>query len=180
MSPRPQHNALIRLRRYKRLRVFGSGFMTTVIMLLAFTFATLAAVRAHLAEERPAFIVDHDLIMGQIRASEESLRTALVGAELAWQENPQVDSGPVERFRSHGYQFVRQPSPSIWPQRVFGVDGNALPDDDIRRYLSLAELLGRAHTRIHWRAGSNSPAISTACGTILPASCLRRHPLMRA
>ncbi|MFL9966523.1 ATP-binding protein [Paraburkholderia sediminicola] len=146
MSSSPQHNALNQLRRYKRLLVFGSGLLTTIMMLLAFALATMAAVRAHLAEERQAFIVDRDLIMGQIRASEESFRTGLVGAELAWQENPQVDSTLVERFRSHGYQFALQPSPAVWPQWIFGIDGDGLPDDDIRRYLALAELLGRART----------------------------------
>src|SRR5258707_9346485 len=111
MSSSPQHLSLNQLRRYKRLLVFGSGLVTTVMMLLAFAFATLSALRTHIAAERQDFIVHRDLIFGQIRASEESFRTALVGAELTWHEAPKVDSALVKRFRSDGYQFVLHPPP---------------------------------------------------------------------
>jgi two-component system capsular synthesis sensor histidine kinase RcsC len=144
MSSSPQHHSLNQLRRYKRLLVFGSGLVTTVMMLLAFAFATLSALRTHIAAERQDFIVDRDLILGQIRASEESFRTALVGAELTWHEAPKVDSALVKRFRSDGYQFVLHPSPALWPQRIFGVNGDALSDDEIGRYLVLAQELRRA------------------------------------
>jgi two-component system capsular synthesis sensor histidine kinase RcsC len=56
------------------------------MMLFAFALAALPAARAHLAVERQAFIVDRNLVMGEINTSEALFRSALVGAELAWRE----------------------------------------------------------------------------------------------
>ncbi|WP_233808443.1 hybrid sensor histidine kinase/response regulator [Paraburkholderia sp. HP33-1] len=146
MSSTSPFSVLNQLRRYKRLLVFGGGLVTTLMLLVAFTLAILSAVRAHVASERQAFVVYHSQMMEQIRASEASFRIALVDAELAWPNDTKVDPALVDRFRKQNGEIELQPTPEEGRQRVFAVDSNALQDNTIRRYLSLAAQLGRART----------------------------------
>ncbi|SMG54308.1 hybrid sensor histidine kinase/response regulator [Paraburkholderia susongensis] len=144
MSASSPYNVLNQLRRYKRLLVFGGGAVTTLMLLIAFILAMLSAVRAHVAVERRTFVVSHNQIMEQIRVGEASFRIALVGAELAWPNGTKVDQALVDEFRKHDGGIVLQPTSAERPQRVFAVNASALRDDEIRRYLVLAEQLSRS------------------------------------
>jgi len=144
MSSTSSYNVLNQLRRYKRLLVFGGGVVTTLMLLIAFALAVVSAVRAHVAAERRAFVIDHDRVMEQIRAGEASFRIALVGAELAWANGAKIDPALVNKFRARDDGIVLQPTTVEWPQRVFAVNAGTLQDDEIRRYLVLAEQLSRA------------------------------------
>ncbi|OLL27431.1 hypothetical protein BTH42_33055 [Burkholderia sp. SRS-W-2-2016] len=134
------------MRRYKRVLVFGGGMMTTLMLLIAFAFAMLSAVRAHIAAERQAFVVYHDRVMEQIRAGEASFRIGLVDAQLAWSNEAKVAQTQVDTFRKQGGEVLLQPTPAEWQQRVFALDPNALSDDTIHSYLALADQLSRSRT----------------------------------
>ena len=143
MLPSPQIEALSQLRRYKRLLVIGGGVVTTLMMLFAFALAAVSAVRAYLALERQTFVVDRTLVMDEINASERLFRSALVGAELAWQEGDRAAPGLVERYRKEGDELAHQPSPTPQSPILLGKQGNSLSNDDLSRYLGLAAQLGR-------------------------------------
>ncbi|OLL27726.1 hypothetical protein BTH42_31445 [Burkholderia sp. SRS-W-2-2016] len=134
------------MRRYKRLLVFGGGVVTTLMLLIALALAILSAVRAHIAAERQAFVVYHDRVMEQVRASEASFRIGLVGSERAWPDGDSVNPALLAEFRKRGGEVLLQPTPADLQQRVFAVNPAALHDDTIRRYLALAEQLSRSRT----------------------------------
>ncbi|HEX7909290.1 MAG TPA: hypothetical protein VF534_14580, partial [Paraburkholderia sp.] len=95
-----QRGVLGRLRRYQRLLMFGGGMVITAVVLLAAVLDTVSTVRAHIVNERQAFLVDRSLVMNEIQASEGSFRNGLINAELIWSEPPSVDSALVERFHA--------------------------------------------------------------------------------
>ncbi|MCC8397575.1 response regulator [Paraburkholderia sp. MMS20-SJTR3] len=146
MLPTSSTNLVNQLRRYKRLLIFGGGLMTTLMLLIAFAFAMLSSVRAHIAAERQAVVIYHDRVMEQVRAAEASFRIGLVNAELAWSNGAKVDQPLVDDFRKRNGEVLLQPAPAEWTQRVFAVDTDTLPDESIGRYLALAEQLSRSRT----------------------------------
>ncbi|MBB5412259.1 two-component system capsular synthesis sensor histidine kinase RcsC [Paraburkholderia sp. HC6.4b] len=143
MSSAPQNDALNQLQRYKKLLVFGGGLVTTIMMLFAFTLAALSAVRGQVAAERQNFLVDRNLVMSEVNSSEALFRSALVSAELAWQDADQVDLELITRFRSQGYAFVPLPMSTAQPPLLFDMPGKSLTHDERRRYLGLTAQLGR-------------------------------------
>ncbi|WP_162633870.1 MULTISPECIES: hypothetical protein [Paraburkholderia] len=117
--------------------------MTTIMMLFAFTLAALSAVRGQVAAERQNFLVDRNLVMSEVNSSEALFRSALVSAELAWQDADQVDLELITRFRSQGYAFVPLPTSTAQPPLLFDMPGKSLTHDERRRYLGLTAQLGR-------------------------------------
>lgn len=142
--PLSSHEFLSQLRRYKRLLVLGSGLIMTLMVLLAFSLALVAEIRAYRATERQAFTVARDLIMNQVAEGELSFLVTLTGAELAWLEGTRVNSDWVKAFRRSGGEMSFPPSSTRRSQLVFAPDANALQDDEVRRYGSLGEYLTRA------------------------------------
>ncbi|RKF49450.1 hybrid sensor histidine kinase/response regulator [Paraburkholderia fungorum] len=141
-----QRGVLGRLRRYQRLLMFGGGVVITAVVLLATALDTVSTVRAHIVNERQAFLVDRSLVMNEIQASEGSFRNGLINAELIWSEPPSVDSALVERFHAGGDEMVLQPFPTLRSQLVFGAPGNPPSYTEIDRFLGLATQLARSST----------------------------------
>ncbi|CAB3729716.1 Sensor histidine kinase RcsC [Paraburkholderia sediminicola] len=141
-----QRGVLGRLRRYQRLLMFGGGMVITAVVLLAAVLDTVSTVRAHIVNERQAFLVDRSLVMNEIQASEGSFRNGLINAELIWSEPPSVDSALVERFHAGGDEMVLQPFPTLRSQLIFGAPGNPPSYSEIDRFLGLATQLARSST----------------------------------
>ncbi|WGS45894.1 ATP-binding protein [Burkholderia sp. JSH-S8] len=135
---------LDQLRRYQRLLTCGAGMTVTAVVLLAFTLEMISVVRAHLRDEQQTFLVDHSLVLGGIEASEASFRHGVISAQLAWRQESSVASKYVARFWANRDRIVLQPHQTLHSQLVFGGENPPASDEEIRRYLGLANDL--AHT----------------------------------
>lgn len=140
-----QLEALNRFRRYQRLLVFGSGALTTAMMLLTFLMETRATALRHLESLRQTFIAEHAMQLKEIDARENAFRIVLVGAEIIWREGLPFDLSNVHDFRRQGRQLLLESSSELRPQWVFG-SGQLEGDEALGRFFSLAKQVGRATT----------------------------------
>ncbi|QXI11244.1 ATP-binding protein [Pseudomonas zeae] len=140
-----QLEALNRFRRYQRFLIFGSGALTTAMILLTFIMETRATAVRHLESLRREFISEHALQLKEIDARENAFRIVLVGAEVIWREGMPVDLSNVHDFRRQGRQLLLESSQELRPQWVFG-SGQLEGDEGLGRFFSLAKQVGRATT----------------------------------
>ncbi|TDA47887.1 hybrid sensor histidine kinase/response regulator [Burkholderia pyrrocinia] len=146
MSSVQRPSALNQLRRYQRWLTVGGGLLVTALVLLAFALESASALRGHLVSEREAFLVDRNLVMGEIDASETSFRNGLISAEMAWRDRPLADPGMLGQFRDGGHELVMQPFSGARTLLAFGVPSDPPSDDEVRRFLWLATELARRST----------------------------------
>ncbi|MET3633177.1 ATP-binding protein [Burkholderia sp. 572] len=135
---------LSQLRRYQRLLLYGGGIAISIVAAIALALEIIATVRLHIVSERQAYQVDHSLIMNEIRASEASIRNGAISAELVWNERPTTDPAVIAHFRTHQYQILVQPVPTMRPHLLFGVSTRLISDRELGQYLALAQQLARS------------------------------------
>ncbi|MGT0193817.1 ATP-binding protein [Burkholderia pyrrocinia] len=164
---------LSQLRRYQRLLLYGGGIAISIVMVIALALEIIATVRLHIVSERQAYQVDHSLIMNEIAASEASIRNGAISAELAWKERPTADPALIAHFRTHRFQLLLQPVPTMRPHLHFGVSTRLMSDRELGQYLALAQQLARTSAIASLQRGTQLTgyyfSVDSAVAGLVPA-----------
>lgn len=139
-----QLKTLSSFRRYQRLLVFGGGTLTTLMVVLMFFFEARTTMLGHLESLRQAFIAEQAVLLKEIDAREDSFRTVLVGAEIIWRNGVPFDISHARHYRAQGRQWLLESSRELRPQWVFGTGSERVAEEDLGRFFSLAQQVGRA------------------------------------
>jgi two-component system, NarL family, capsular synthesis sensor histidine kinase RcsC len=138
MPSSTQSNSLNQLHRYQRPLMLGGGVLVTVVVLLAFFLQTLLTIDSFVSQRRQTFNTNFSLVNRDIEATEFTVRSAVVRAQLAFQGVTPANRQVIEAFRSGDDRLVFQPHHALRAQLLLGSRMHRPSDEAVKRFLPLA------------------------------------------
>ncbi|WP_028229659.1 hybrid sensor histidine kinase/response regulator [Paraburkholderia ferrariae] len=138
MPTSTQSNSLNQLHRYQRPLMLGGGVLVTVVVLLAFALQTLLTINSFVSQRRQTFNTNFSLVNRDIEATEFTIRSAVVRAQLASQGVTPANRQVIEAFRSGDDRLVFQPHHALRAQLLLGSRMHRPSDEAVKRFLPLA------------------------------------------
>ncbi|HIC7210256.1 ATP-binding protein [Burkholderia stabilis] len=127
------------LNRYQRFTLYGGATILTIVILFATSILLAGSVRDYVSKRRELFATHKALVQLEIDTKQESMRRAVINAELLWNSHPHHSSNTADTLVRDGH-VVLAPLRNVSEIFVAATPA-AAANDEIDEYVQLMERL---------------------------------------
>lgn len=127
------------LNRYQRFTLYGGAAVLSIVILIATSILLAGSVRDYVSKRRELFATHKALVQLEIDAKQESMRRAVINAELLWNNHPGHAHDATQALVRDGHVVL---APWRGVSEIFVAAGPAATaSDELQAYVQLMERL---------------------------------------